>query len=179
VLWLDRRGDGAEHLTVVRTPAGFRATGVVLRAFEGLPLEVRYTVSADAGWRTTALDLSAQAPSGQLTFDLDVDGGAHWRQSGIPLRWLDGCLDVDLSFTPVTTTVAINRLGLAVGEQALLTVAHVQFPRSEVEAATRSYERLAERRYRCVGDDLDAVVEVDELGLVVDYEGAWRAVARA
>jgi uncharacterized protein len=89
------------------------------------------------------------------------------------------CVDVDLGFTPATNTLPIRRLGLEVGEAAELAVAWLRWPTLRVERAEQRYERLARDRYRYSSGDFEADLTVDEHGLVVEYEGVWRAVARA
>jgi hypothetical protein len=55
-------------------------------------------------------------------------------------------------------------------------VAHV--PPDPIRPVRRACTRLAENRYRCTQGDFTAELVVDEQGLVLDYEGLWRAVAR-
>jgi hypothetical protein len=88
-------------------------------------------------------------------------------------------VDVDLSFTPATNTLPIRRLGLAVGEEAEIAVAWLVWPELRFERARQRYTRLAEDRYRYTQDDFEAELTVDKEGLVLEYEGLWRAVARA
>jgi hypothetical protein len=97
---------------------------------------------------------------------------------------LDGCIDVDLGISPVTNTLAINRLKLEVGQQADVTTAWVRFPESGSDALSISplaqrYRRLRGQRYLYQsGDSYDdlsyqAILDVDDLGLITHYEGGW------
>jgi hypothetical protein len=45
-----------------------------------------------------------------------------------------------------------------------------------VERAVQRYARLAKDRYRFSQEDFSAELVVDDQGLVLDYEGLWRAV---
>jgi hypothetical protein len=94
---------------------------------------------------------------------------------------LKGCIDVDFSLTPSTNTLPIRRLHLAVGESRELTAAWVRFPELTVEPLAQRYTRLAERRYRyeSIVSGFTAELEVDDLGLVVTYEGIWQRVAES
>jgi uncharacterized protein len=88
-------------------------------------------------------------------------------------------VDVDLSFTPATNTLPIRRLRLDVGEEAEILVAWLVWPELEVRPVRQRYARLAQDRYRYAQDDFEAELVVDDEGLVLEYEGLWRAVARA
>ena len=53
------------------------------------------------------------------------------------------------------------------------------WPELRFERAVQRYARLADDRYRYTQDGFEAELTVDEDGLVLDYEGLWRAIARA
>jgi hypothetical protein len=78
--------------------------------------------------------------------------------------------------TPFTNTLAIRRLGLKVGQAAEIKVAYVLVPELRLRAAPQRYTRLAERRWRFDGLDLDftADLTVDADGFVVEYPGLFR-----
>ena len=84
---------------------------------------------------------------------------------------------LDLEFSPLTNTFAINRLNLAVGESAELVIAWVRFPKLTVEPFPQHYTRLAERTYRFESEGFSAEIEVDDLNLVVRYGDLWERVA--
>ena len=83
---------------------------------------------------------------------IDVDHEQRWILNGAEDERLRGYLDVDLSVTPATNTLPVRRLQLQIG-----------------------YTRLEENlyRYESRSGTFSALVEMDELGLVVEYEGIW------
>jgi hypothetical protein len=66
-----------------------------------------------------------------------------------------------------------------VGEEADIAVAWLVWPELRLERAQQRYARLAKDRYRYTQDDFEAELTVDEQGLVLEYEGLWKAVALA
>lgn len=173
VLWRDRRSGALERCVLERMDGGFRLAGTVLLAAGGVPLEVRYAVMTDARWVTREVAVRVADTDGLI---LAADGGSWWRDRTEVPR-LDGCLDVDLGFTPATNTLPINRLDLAVGEERQVTAAWLQAPSLELRPLPQRYERLDERAYRYRSGEFTARLEVDHLGLVRDYEGYWDLVA--
>ena len=115
-------------------------------------------------------------PSGDVHRPLEI--GGLWSGKDKPPGFSD-CVDVDLGFTPATNTLPIRRLRLAVGGKREIAVAWLRWPELRLERALQRYERLAEDRYRYSSNGFSAELVVDEHGLVVDYEGLWRAIARA
>ena len=87
-------------------------------------------------------------------------------------------MDVDLSFTPATNTLPVRRLSLGIGEEVEIEVAWLVWPELALRAVRQRYARLSEYRYRYTQDDFVAEIVVDDEGLVLEYEGLWRAIAK-
>ena len=75
----------------------------------------------------------------------------------------------------------IRRLGLQVGETAVITAAWVRFPELDVVASEQRYQRLAVDRWRYTSGDYDYQLVTDPAtGLVLSYgDDLWRAAATA
>jgi hypothetical protein len=101
---------------------------------------------------------------------LEHDGGGNWRDR----PELDGCLEVDISTTPLTNTLPINRLRLKPGESHAIRAVYIELPGLGVSVMPQRYTRLDERLYRYQSEGFQADLTVDEHGLVVDYPGLWR-----
>ena len=181
VIWREILDETSFELALVVTgPGGVEITGTVLMAEEGVPLRVDYAIQCSENWSTRRVEV-LQSYSGEVrALRLDHDGAGNWTRDGDEAPDLNGCTDVDLSVTPSTNTLPVNRLGLKIGESGTIKAAWVRFPSLEVIVAGQGYERLAERQYRYsnLDDDFRAVVDVDDLGVVIDYAGIWRRIAK-
>lgn len=159
-----------------RSGLGWCVRGTVLTHDARQPIEIRYAVTVDSTWATT--DVAAQVA---------IAGGDPRDVAELSTLWSGktrlpeyrNCLDVDLSFTPATNTLPIRRLGLGVGDEAEIEVAWLLWPELSVRPARQVYPRLAEHRYRYTQDDFTAELVTDGQGLILEYEGLWRAIARA
>jgi uncharacterized protein len=175
VLW--QASDGGSEICVLEpTGRGRRLRGTVLTHEAGQPVELRYSVTADSSWATTEVEVLVAFAGGDLREPAEL--GALWSGKERPPAYED-CVDVDLGFTPATNTLPIRRLELAVGEEAEIAVAWLRWPELRFERAVQRYARLARDRYRYAQDDFEAELVVDGQGLVLEYEGLWRAVARS
>jgi len=173
VLW--RGSDGSlERCTLVETRAGGRLAGTVLVAESGAPFEVRYAVDVDTGWRTRRAQVRI---ADGAALSLEADGRGHWSTDGRRLPELDGCIDVDLEFTPATNTLPVRRLRLEPGAEADLRAAWVRFPALTVEPNQQRYQRLERGGYRYLSGDFEADLELADDGLVVRYGELWETVA--
>ena len=159
---------------------GLELAGTIVAIQDEAPLEVHYRIQCDADWRTRTVSIEQRLGLQQSSLSLAVDTGGTWSdQRGDIIDTLTGCLDVDLELTPITNSLPVNRLNLAIGQVEEIAVAWIRFPSLEIVRASQSYERLADRkyRYRSLGSGFTAEIDVDEIGLTVRYEGIWERVA--
>lgn len=196
VMWQRLDTPGMEICTLMSSSADphypHLLQGHVMVALDGAPADCRYNVWCDAAWYTRSIHVVSwiyPSEPGYHSLSLDrQDGrwkvGKLWPKHAQPERELPelaGCVDVDLGISPSTNTLPIRRLNLAVGESRELTAAWVRFPELTVEPLAQRYTRLAEHRYRyeSVVSGFTAELEVNDLGLVVTYEGIWQRVAES
>ncbi|MDQ3805405.1 MAG: putative glycolipid-binding domain-containing protein [Acidobacteriota bacterium] len=170
-----------EHLAVILRHDGAVADGVVLGVEDGDAFRLRYTVHCDPRWRVRRVEVSFVA--GGRGLSLTADGEGRWfDRSGAAVPALDGCVDLDITATPLTNTLPIRRLALRQGESAAIRVAYVTIPDLRVAPDEQRYTRLetgaAGGRYRFeqVGSGFTAVLQVDGDGLVEDYPGLFKRV---
>lgn len=175
VLW--RASDGGAELCILEPAgAGHRLRGTVLTHEAKQPIEIRYSVEVDAAWATRDVEVLVAFAGGDLREPVEL--GGLWSRKERPPE-LEGSVDVDLSFTPATNTLPIRRLRLEVGEEAEIAVAWLRWPELRVERVLQRYTRLGKDRYLYSQDEFKAELVVDEHGLVLEYEGIWRAIARS
>jgi uncharacterized protein len=178
VVW-HRILDGASMETawLEQQPHGFLLRGTIACAEEGEPLALTYRLQCDTLWRSLAVELRQVHAGRERSLLIEHEG--EWRVDGVLRPELSGCTDLDLSLSPATNALPINRLGLDVGAAVEIRAAWVLFPRLEVVPARQRYTRVAERTYRFEGLDSDftASLQVDDLGLPLDYEGNWKRIA--
>ncbi len=175
VFWQASDG-GSEVCRLERAGHGWHLRGTVLTHEAKQPIEIRYAVTVDSGWATTHVAVQVAIAGGEPRELSQL--GALWSGTPRPPEYRD-CVDVDLSFTPATNTLPIRRLGLDTGDEAQVDVAWLIWPELRVRPVRQVYARLAEHRYRYTQDDFTAEIVVDNQGLVLEYEGLWRAIALA
>ena len=191
VLWQRIVSPGSEWCALQRAPDGWRLHGIVLAEAASAPVVVHYGVALAADWSTRTVEIAMRsgAVAEPRKLRLSVAPEQRWQIEREPtpdpatpsddVEALHGLIDVDLGFSPVTNTLPIRRLDLAIGEEVAVTAAWVRFPELTIEPLPQRYMRLAERRYRyeSAGGAFVAEIEVDDLGLVTMYEGGWQRIA--
>lgn len=179
------RVDGSAGHSMARVDrhlGGWRCHGIEILAGPSEVLSCWFQVDLDEDWVTRAVTASAVDHQGERTVSMTADADRRWRVDGVHRPDLDGCVDVDVAATPLTNTFPVRRLGyLAVGQEVTTPVAWVDVLSLSVSRVEQTYRRLADVdrlaawEYR---DDAHGqfVLQVDEDGLVVAYEGFARRV---
>lgn len=145
------------------------------------PWSAEYLVTFDPDWSSRSAEISLTDAEGARRLDLRRDAAGRWFASGREVESCRDAMDVDLGLTPSTNTSAIRRLGLELGQSAMLTATWVRFPSLSVEPLTQRYSRLSDRTfsYESFRDGVavfQARLEVDASGLVERYERLFERV---
>jgi uncharacterized protein len=178
ILWqrLDQPGHDSARLTF-ESPH-WRIAGTAVFACDRRPCRLDYAVLCDAAWNTMSARVSGWLGADTIDIELTVDAARTWRMNGVECPAVKGCLDVDLHFTPATNTLAIRRLELAIDRESPVRAAWLS-PDFAMKPLEQVYRRTgaATYRYESDGGRFTAGLEVNEVGLVVNYDGLWRAAA--
>ncbi|GGH45826.1 hypothetical protein GCM10010921_21470 [Microbacterium album] len=142
----------------------------VRSVIHGADQECEYELRATTGWVFRALTARVDSQVLEVTRS---DRG--WAVDGEPRADLEEAVDVDISVSPLSNTLPIRRLGLALGESADIVTAYVTLPDLAVSADPQRYTRVGERAYlyQSRDSDFERTITVDDDGLVIDYPGLF------
>ena len=187
IMWMPWSGPGLEHLRLVQRDDLILADGLIIGVAEedGRPFRAHYTIQCDPRWHVRELRID-MLDAANRRLDLMSDGAGHWAdRAGEPLPGLIGCFDVDISATQFTNTLPIRRLALPPGAAADINVVYIALPELTAAPNMQRYTCLAKEasgaryRFESRSHAFTAELPVDEDGLVEDYPGLFRRVARA
>ncbi|NYF15642.1 hypothetical protein HDC37_000454 [Microbacterium sp. AK009] len=169
ITWQGLEAASTETCTVEFTVSGMTAVGVVDLGADRLD----YRVVADEAGQFRTADLAIDGRTLSLSFS---DG--RWLVNGEHRGDLDGASEIDIQATPLTNTLPVRRLALAIGESADIETAWIAVPALTVVRDPQRYTRLDERQwlYESRDSDFRAVLTVDDEGLVLDYPGLFRSI---
>ena len=177
IRWKRLDQPATERATLARLDDGWQLVGLVTGRDEAIGEYVlRYDVRVDAAWITRSAEVEGSLGAAPVKLRLTHDAAAGtWTRNGVAVPDLDGCIDVDLGFTPATNTLPIRRLSLAVGAAATVYAAWLRFPDFTVEVLEQRYihEEPGVYHYESGGGHFRADLEVDAVGLVTRYGQYW------
>ena len=178
VCWTPVGSAGFEHLQLRAEDGGYVARSIVLGVAGKTPFRLHYKIKADQHWRTRKLWVRAVTPANESERTLRSDGRGYWRNdNGMDLPALRDCLDVDITVTPFTNTLPINRLRLIPGQSVDIRVVYVTAPSLAISASAQRYSRREEDSdifFESPAHDFSALLPIDGDGLVLDYPQLFR-----
>jgi uncharacterized protein len=177
ILWQRVPAPGHEFARLAQVNSQWEMTGTALLLFESLPCRLDYQVICDTAWHTRSAQVSGWIGDQRVEAEIFVDEAFNWLLNGVEQPQVTGCIDLDLNFSPVTNTLPIRRLGLAVGQSAEVKAAWLRFPSFRLEPLEQVYQRMegSTYRYESAGGSFTADLSVNEVGLVTHYPGQWTA----
>jgi uncharacterized protein len=146
------------------------------------PWSTRFSVVVDSRWQTRSCFVEVLGGDGLDRVTLTADALGHWTLDGRDWAELEGCLDVDVSISPLTNTLVVRRLGLEVGEERSIDVAWLDVPSLAVARVTQTYRREPDGPHGLEYVYADPTYgsfafSTDPFGVVREYQGLFARVA--
>lgn len=174
LMWQSLEAPGFEHVRVDQSHPGWDVfDSMFVREHEGNVRRGGYTLILDKRFRTLEIRIMVeQAPGSMTALHLLASGDGTWTDADerhIPE--LDGCIDVDVQWTPLTNTLPVRRLDLETGSEEVITVAYIELPSLTVSRVRQRYTRLDDRavRYASEHREFERDLTVNDDGFVVAY----------
>jgi hypothetical protein len=177
ILW--RRLDAAGHdaCRLSQGDAGWRLEGAAAFAHEAGPACLTYELACDAEWRTREGLVRGWVGARALDLRIALTSDGTWALNGALVPNLNGCVDLDLGFTPATNLFQLRRIALQVGQAADVPVAWLDVPACTLDRLHQHYERRTAGTYWYEAPRFDyfALLQVSAVGFVEQYPDLWEA----
>ncbi len=169
---------GLEHCRLMASAEAITACSVLIGAQQAVPYGVRYELLLDPDW--TFRSLRRESVDG-ATLTLHADGQGHWIDGeNHHLAELDGCIDIDISGSPLTNTLPIRRTRLELGEPQRFDMAWIPMDTLRPRRDGQVYTWLggSDYRYQAADGSFEAILAVDADHFVTRYPGLFEQVDR-
>ena len=175
ILWRAIDWPGHEASSLYRLDSEWHLEGTAVFLHDDRTVRLSYLIACDTSWETRSAVVSGWYGDESVNLELSVDAHRRWQVNGIAKPIVDGCIDLDLNFSPSTNLLPIRRLNLQIGRQAEVRAAWLGFPSFELEPLPQIYERLGEFKYRYSsnGGAFVAELTVNHVGFVTVYPQLW------
>ncbi|WP_261753298.1 putative glycolipid-binding domain-containing protein [Tenuibacillus multivorans] len=170
-MWENIEQFGCEHFILKYTEKEMIAKGTIISLENHNPHIVNYQVHLDQSWITKKLEIKSDENE---PLEIHSDGNGHWfNREGNQLGNLSGSVDIDISATPFSNSLPINRFDWNPNQRRDFNMVYVSVPTLELKKVPQSYtyiERDGETRvflYQCY--DFKSYIYVDDNGLILNY----------
>lgn len=176
ILWRRLDIPGHEIATLSDLDDGCLLAGTAVFLYRRQPCRLDYEVRCDSQWQTRSVEVNGLVGGDVVDIRIAVSDDRGWEINGTPSSVVQGCIDIDLGFSPSTNLLPIRRLDLEVGAEAEVRAAWLPFPNLTIEHLPQKYRRESEHtyRYQSAGGRFVRMLEVNDKGFVVDYPGFWK-----
>ena len=177
ILWRSLVWPGHEASRLYSQESQWHLEGTVVLFNKQRPCRLDYQIICDTTWRTLSGNVKGWLDDAVVDIEIKTDAAQHWWMNGIEQPDVEGCIDLDLNFSPSTNLLPIRRLELGVGQAAEVRAAWLRFPSFKLEPLAQQYRRLNDTiyRYESAGGQFVADLLVNDKGFVIDYPGIWQS----
>jgi hypothetical protein len=177
--WRKLDHPGYDSCRLFKLSGGWRLSGAAVFWEARRPCHFHYDVTADAAFRARSARVSGYLGKKAIDARIVAAGAGRWRVDGALLADLEGCIDVDLGFTPATNLLAIRRLALQVGQHAEAPAAYLEFPKMRFTRLPQRYERIGRSEYAYESPTFGyaGILQVTASGAVVSYPDLFELVS--
>ena len=143
-----------------------------------LPFKMDYEIELNRDWGIQSFLIKSSLFNMDQTLTLRHNGHGKWYGEGKEWKSLEGCMDIDISVSPFTNTLPVNRLKLAIGESYGINVVYIDIPGFRISKEQQLYTRMEKNTYRFTNGsgDFTADILMDDDGLAVHYPGLFERI---
>ncbi|MDN7247177.1 putative glycolipid-binding domain-containing protein [Planococcus shenhongbingii] len=171
MVWENKETFGCEYLKLFTKENAILAESTVIYLNRNSPIQIDYQMEFDDLWRTKSVNIKDR--KGKALQITSTGKGEWFDQHGNRMSELNGAIDVDISATPFTNTLPINRLDWKVNQKREFEMVYLSIPALNVQKTTQTYtfiESIGKNRvFNFQSQDFESFITFDELGFVVDY----------
>lgn len=180
IWWFSLDEIGLEQLEITENDNQINAESLILRVFENQPYRINYRISCDKKWFVREVDLRISNSKNER-IKLNSDGYGNWTdEKGNKLPEFEGCFDIDISATPFTNTLPINRLSFDKGQRIEISVIYFLIPKMTFQRSIQCYEYLENGLFRFeekgIFNGFSADIHINSDGFILEYPRLFKQI---
>jgi hypothetical protein len=175
--WKPAKGAGLEHLVLQAKAGSYLVKSQVVGEGDGTRYAFAYEIEMDRDWRV--LSFRIDSIDGQTLTCASPSPGLWLDAGGVHLKELDGCIDVDFTFTCFTNTLPVRRTGFEKEQARSFQMLYVYFHSLVPVMDGQRYTCIEPGRrflFEAIDGSFASEIEFDDFGLVQNYPGLYERV---
>lgn len=171
IIWSSKQFQSLENCRIISTPSGFEINSNLISINQNKIVNVEYIILTTKNWKTRSFQIDLLMDGNKTTFNYESDTAGNWTTNGEPAEELGSCIDIDISITPFTNTLPINRLLLNDGDKQKINVLYIDIMEQKIKNIEQRYTKIDAHTYlyQNITSAYETEIIVDEWGLVKEY----------
>lgn len=170
ISWRGLDTDTIETCTIDLSENEILIQSVIKSKHQPVDIHCEYQIRTNASWVVKSFDVTySYGNVNRRIYGLRNDTG--WIINGKPHEDFNNCVDIDITLTPFTNSLPINRLTWELNKPMIIEVVYLDVLENVIRVAKQQYTRKSETSYNFqnVPNDFEADIIVDNEGFVVHY----------
>lgn len=170
IIWTGKFYNSIENCLLKETTTGNEIKSTIIGDYKKKIYKVEYYIRTNTKWQTKSVTLFSEFDNSNEFLTLKNKNGKWFLNSKL-IKDYKNIFDIDISLTPFTNTLPINRLKLKNNQRQVIDVLHFDILAKQVKPVKQIYTRLKANNYIFENYDksFKANLEIDKQGLVVNY----------
>lgn len=174
IIWKGLEADSMEFCSIY-FDEWIAVKSTIVGCSDDVPFKVDYELELSKDWVISNFSVRAWLGNVEQSLHLKHNGHGGWFNNANEWKHLEGCLDIDISLTPFTNSLPINRIKTGLDKKTDIEVVYVDVLNFDISKETQHYQRLESNKYNFANNDgsFTADIIVDEFNLVKYYPGLF------
>jgi uncharacterized protein len=176
IIWEGIEYHSLEYAVLVTSSGSHLISSSIVGIYKGKKYRVDYIIKTNSRWQVKYLELQSMVNNKSRKYLLASDSRAQWTLDGEKTQRFAGCTEVDISLTPFTNSLPVNRLKMRKKESQIIDVVFVDVLEGKIKRVKQQYTKLSDRSYKFqnVPNDFEAILTTDRTGFVRNYPGLFK-----
>ena len=154
------------------------AKSIIRGIVKEVPVQIFYKIVCSEDWNICSVSIICKAAINK-TYIFNKNAADRWSDENKNIfSQYDACTDIDISLTPFTNTLHVNRLKLSEKNSGEISVLYFDLINSIVKPVKQSYTNIGDNRYiyENFNSGFNSEIEFDADGFVNNYPDIWKRI---
>lgn len=149
----------------------------IIGTHQDIVYDIEYIIVTNKNWKVLSFNIKTQ-----LNEEINILEGKkdskNWIINGELKTEFQSCIDIDISLTPFTNTLPINRLNLKEKDALDINVLYIDVLGQRIDSTIQKYTKLSSTKYlyENKSSSFQEQIEVDQIGIIVNYPNLFKRI---
>ena len=170
IIWKGIYYQSIENCVITISESDIDIKSQIIGHHQDFIYNIEYYIKTNKQWETQYFIIDSEINHLKTKIEAEKVND-NWIINGEQKNELKLCTDIDISLTPFTNTLPINRLKFNIEQKNKIDVLYINILEQKIIPVQQNYTKLSEFEYKYenISNDFEAIIKVDETGLVINY----------